>query len=237
MRFTPLSCSVLMVVGAVFASPIAVAQEPSVPALPHLRFGHAVGRSQNQNEGVRVISISTTTTNTGGIPCAGARSRFRQKSLELSNAFRQALGMPLIEVNKAFELKPIPQSHPYIERQPDRGGWRVVGGHPHPHHHSGHVRVHGHRGPFMMRLHYALMSLGAWEGRAVAFVLGCGIGVLIRMIWVLAVVAYRAVKGNSEEEDTDGYLRLTEETADAEEIFVAPPQYVVDEKPPVDDKN
>lgn len=86
----------------------------------------------------------------------------------------------------------------------------------------------------MFRLHHALMSLGPWEGRAVAFVLGCGIGVLIRMMWVLAVVAYRAVKGTNEDESGDErYWRLNEDVLDAEEIFVAPPQYFVDEKAPV----
>lgn len=39
------------------------------------------------------------------------------------------------------------------------------------------------------------MNLGRWEGRAVAFVIGCGIGVLLRMIWVLALVTFRTVRG------------------------------------------
>ncbi len=39
------------------------------------------------------------------------------------------------------------------------------------------------------------MNLGRWEGRAVAFVIGCGIGVLLRMFWVLAVVSFRTVRG------------------------------------------
>ena len=31
---------------------------------------------------------------------------------------------------------------------------------------------HAHRGSFLRRIHRALMALGPWEGRAVAFVLG-----------------------------------------------------------------
>jgi hypothetical protein len=43
----------------------------------------------------------------------------------------------------------------------------------------------------MIRLQRSLNALGPWEGKVVAFVLGCGIGVLLRMVWVLSVIAYR----------------------------------------------
>ncbi|KZV72843.1 hypothetical protein PENSPDRAFT_335163 [Peniophora sp. CONT] len=39
-------------------------------------------------------------------------------------------------------------------------------------HHGGHFRHMHHRGSFIRRIHRALMSLGPWEGRAIAFVLG-----------------------------------------------------------------
>jgi len=58
------------------------------------------------------------------------------------------------------------------------------------------------KGPFLHRVHRALMSLGPWEGRIVAFVLGCGIGVLLRMVWVLAVLLVRGVRGTHEREET-----------------------------------
>ncbi|KAH9973952.1 hypothetical protein BJV74DRAFT_863901 [Russula compacta] len=57
------------------------------------------------------------------------------------------------------------------------------------------------RAPFLHRVHRALISLGPWEGRAVAFVLGCGIGVLLRMFWVLTVLLVRGAHGASEPED------------------------------------
>ncbi|KAF8468000.1 hypothetical protein DFH94DRAFT_777826 [Russula ochroleuca] len=58
------------------------------------------------------------------------------------------------------------------------------------------------RGPFLHRVHRALMTLGPWEGRMVAFVLGCGIGVLLRMVWVLAVLLVRGARGSPEREET-----------------------------------
>ena len=42
----------------------------------------------------------------------------------------------------------------------------------HHHMHHGHFRHMHHRGSFIRRIHRALMSLGPWEGRAIAFVLG-----------------------------------------------------------------
>ncbi|KAI0249644.1 hypothetical protein BJV78DRAFT_658455 [Lactifluus subvellereus] len=77
------------------------------------------------------------------------------------------------------------------------------------------------RGPFLHRVHYALMSLGPWEGRIVAFVLGCGIGVLLRMFWVLAVLLVRAFRGTPAPEE-DIIFVYTED--------VAPPYRENDEK-------
>ncbi|KAF8587992.1 hypothetical protein K439DRAFT_716941 [Ramaria rubella] len=78
---------------------------------------------------------------------------------------------------------------------------------------------------FVQRLSHALMMLGPWEGRAVSFILGCGIGVLIRMFWVLAVLAIRSVKGKKQEEEF-----LGDEVLYEEEEHLLPPQYVVEEK-------
>jgi hypothetical protein len=85
----------------------------------------------------------------------------------------------------------------------------------------------------MKRIHLALMTLGPWEGRAVAFVLGCGLGVLLRMLWVLSVVTFRTIKGDRrEQEESYDYIPVLNQL-DAEEIFVAPPVYIVDEKAPL----
>ncbi|KZT65332.1 hypothetical protein DAEQUDRAFT_731492 [Daedalea quercina L-15889] len=92
-------------------------------------------------------------------------------------------------------------------------------------------RFRHRHGPFLRRMHFALMALGPWEGRAVAFVLGCGIGVLLRMVWVMGVVVARAIGGRRSDEDAPEAVF----DADAEEIVVAPPVYTVypDEKAPV----
>ncbi|THH18663.1 hypothetical protein EW146_g2358 [Bondarzewia mesenterica] len=85
------------------------------------------------------------------------------------------------------------------------------------------------RGPFVQRVHRALMFLGPWEGRAVAFVLGCGIGVLLRMIYVLALVTVRAIHGSRDSNEPTDVLYPVVLIEDAEDIVVAPPQYT-DEK-------
>jgi len=71
------------------------------------------------------------------------------------------------------------------------------------------------------------MNLGAWEGRAVAFVLGCGIGVLLRMFWVLAVVTYRTFKGQHEDEHEYSPVVIIEEY---ERSTASLPAYPADEK-------
>lgn len=116
-------------------------------------------------------------------------------------------------------------NHHHEETQSMQGG---------PVHHKHHFHGHFHgKGSFMQRILFALMSLGPWEGRAVAFVLGCGLGVLLRMFWVFTVVAYRTVRGNSQEqEESYDYIPVLNQL-DAEEIFVAPPVYIVDEKAPL----
>ncbi|KAI0746187.1 hypothetical protein C8Q76DRAFT_51058 [Earliella scabrosa] len=86
--------------------------------------------------------------------------------------------------------------------------------------------VHRHHrlsGSFLRRVHHALMSLGPWEGRAVAFVLGCGIGVLLRMVWVMVLVTARAIRG-SRDDETDYDVVFDEAEA---EMLVPPPQYTV----------
>ncbi|KAL0565796.1 hypothetical protein V5O48_016218, partial [Marasmius crinis-equi] len=86
--------------GLVTANPIPEAEgELRVFDPSKMRLGHIAGRSEN-GPGPRVITVTTFThsssSSPNAAPCAGAR--FRQKSIELSNAFRQALGMPLIKV-------------------------------------------------------------------------------------------------------------------------------------------
>jgi hypothetical protein len=98
---------------------------------------------------------------------------------------------------------------------PGRGGF----------HHQRFMCRSGIKG-FMIRLHRSLNALGPWEGKVVAFVLGCGIGVLLRMVWVLAVISYRSIRGGREPENTQTEYAIVLDQSDAEVIFVAPPSYV-----------
>ncbi|TFK57761.1 hypothetical protein BDN72DRAFT_907546, partial [Pluteus cervinus] len=100
---------------------------------------------------------------------------------------------------------------------------------PGPHHHHNHFHAGGATSSSscpnaMTRLHIALMALGPWEGCAVAFVLGCGIGVLLRMLWVLLLVSYRSIRGDREEEQCVNheveYTHILLEAEPAEDIFV-----------------
>jgi len=84
------------------------------------------------------------------------------------------------------------------------------------------------RAPFLQRVHRALVSLGPWEGRIVAFILGCGIGVLLRMFWVLAVLLARG--GRSTPEREEGTILVY-----AEEV--APPYEEGEEKRLLDGEN
>jgi len=67
--------------------------------------------------------------------------------------------------------------------------------------------------------------LGRWEGRAIAFVLGCGIGVVLRMIYVLIVVTYRMLRGPAQPGEDDADEEETEVL-----LVAAPLGYGKDEK-------
>ena len=56
--------------------------------------------------------------------------------------------------------------------------------------------------------------------------IGCGIGVLLRMLFVLAIITYRAVKGQREEEHEYSQVITIEPYEDAAHL----PAYSADEK-------
>jgi len=158
------------------------------------------------------------------------------KAIKIGNCFRKALGWPLIQVNHHHHHhhhRPNHADHPNHDE--DSARIRVDGGlvnilpalEPDHRDWSHHI----HRGTFLSRLHHSLMNLGRWEGRAVAFVIGCGIGVLIRMFWVLAIVSYRACRGYRDVEYT---IVAVMEDSDVDQTIPKPepPKYVY----PVDEK-
>jgi len=83
--------------------------------------------------------------------------------------------------------------------------------------------------------------LGKWEGRAVAFVFGAGLGVLLRMFYVLTVVAFRTMKRSNRPTEEQQYVIFVEELEQEAEPtpinVVAPPQYMKDEKVPIPAEN
>lgn len=137
-----------------------------------IRLGHAI---PNQPKGVGMGRKMRG-------PCRA--NRFNQKAVEVSNLFRQALGLPLIKPGSPDDDKV--KIMPFIGTPPtfvSIGNKDIEGGntdehsrphHAHAHGHHGHHRHLHHfgKGSFINRIHYSLMNLGRWEGRAVAFVLG-----------------------------------------------------------------
>jgi len=88
--------------------------------------------------------------------------------------------------------------------------------HHHPSHRHGHHRLR-HPG-FGHRLVRALTELGKWEGRGVAFVIGCGLGVLLRMIWILLVLVTRYFRPIREDQARfEHAIYLTSEESDVSE--------------------
>lgn len=63
--------------------------------------------------------------------------------------------------------------------------------------------------------------------------LGCGIGVLLRMFWVLAVLVVRTVRGTNDAASADNVVFHEVIFTDAEDIVVPPPNYTLDEKTPL----
>jgi len=250
-------------VSFVVAEPIRVIDSPS-NANANIRFGHALANANvnGNDDSVARLARPPVLVNpppqdkNNGLSGHLCGASLREKALRLSNAFRHALGMPLIEANLAVprpgEVLILSVGYPphdamlHSQEEEDEDGkprkhrddkrpHHPGGGEDHEHRpHHGH---HGHRGhhshghkhhkSFLGRIHKATKALGPWEGRAVAFVLGCGIGVLLRMFWVLSVLAYRTVRGERGEETIDREYIVYEQVP--ETLFVAPPQYV-DEK-------
>ena len=148
-------------------------QPPAVATLVKSRPGpNQMYKTMVGNEGSKMLR-----------PCGGRGrgrlNRFRQKGIEISNAFRKALGWPLIESPERAGIKMVSYPGPPTEHSPHHPPPPPHHGHKHPHNH--HHKHHGPHGEaFISRLNYSLMNLGSWEGIAVAFVLGEWLTVLFR---------------------------------------------------------
>jgi len=177
----------------------------------------------------------------------------KAKALQLSNAFRQALGLPLIDSEPPHMVHVGPMQHAKIlppTGTPTFIDYKIVDGKMHgktrggekieilpvqnlPHPHVQHSKAPSYPEDFLYRLQNSLMNLGVWEAAAVSFVLGCGIGVLLRMIYVFTVLVVRSFKGRSSDEVQYSRVVVIEDYEDAEQQITSPPPtyaYPIDEK-------
>ncbi|KAL7281829.1 hypothetical protein ACG7TL_005152 [Trametes sanguinea] len=185
---------------------------------PKLEHGHPHGEVEfSDSERLRILPV--------GFKADGAAV--------LKSSENEAERAPILP----FIGTPVRPAFAMAEGGEERWGMSAPGGR-HVH------RFHRHHGSFLRRVHHALVVLGPWEGRAVAFVLGCGIGVLLRMVWVMALVTVRAIRGPSSDRDSsapsqegiivDGYTYDVVFDEDAENILVPPPQYTVAAHAPIE---
>ncbi|KAG6842956.1 hypothetical protein H0H87_008973, partial [Tephrocybe sp. NHM501043] len=233
------------------ATPIRVLVASSEITPTNFRFGHAV--SSNAPNALPKVTVTLVRPDGAELKTKGGclGSRMRQKAISISNSFRKALGLPLIvdspthvfapqmhnNQNDRIRILPfVGTPNTFVEAMENTSNVYVA--HPHPHHHHGKHMGFRHRlanAPFVERLHVALIALGPWEGRAVAFVLGCGLGVLLRMFWVLVIVAFRVIKGPREDENKYTQILLVEEYT-PEPAAVAPPTYTYSDEKANQDK-
>ncbi|EJD02914.1 uncharacterized protein FOMMEDRAFT_20117 [Fomitiporia mediterranea MF3/22] len=175
--------------------------------------------------------------------CSGGA---RRKAIKLANWLREKVGLEPIVPHHHMHF---PHGHPMPHRPEHAPGdamfipapYRVnsegaknhiiVEDAPHviPYSHHRRPHFHHHRPhSFVGRVQRALMTLGPWEGRITAFVIGCGIGSLLRMFYVLCVLGVRSFRRRDEEDQMEVIF------AEVEDV---PPQYHGDVKvAPVDEK-
>jgi len=232
----------------VAASPIRIIEISTSRAskVTPFRLGHAAAFATNLDV-LNGTAGSPSTHYSMTVPARAGPTKLsckmRKQALKMSNWFRQQLGLPAIEPiyhrihthglgakvmphhprpihGGAIQILPIlgPNTKMSTTGQLQHSKWEFVP--PHGRHHGQRFRP----ATFAGRLHKALMTLGPWEGRAMAFVIGCGIGSLIRMFWVLVILALRP----SSACPAEGRIELV----DAEVIFdeaqvptTQPPQY------------
>lgn len=220
------------------------------PGVERFRLGHAAGLANppsfEQDFG-RMMIVPPQPKKHG---CGGGAAARNAKLMEIQNKFRGMLGLPLIEPSNAVvHLKrPLPTEEPndfhilpFGSKTPPFEPKRIIVHVNDPHRYEA-VAMNK---DFATRLQRSLSMLGPWEGRAVAFVLGCGLGVLIRMIWVFALLFIRSFRNSRREDDSiyvhDVIFVSSEEDAqsvnyptekvdggkegETEVVVVAPPAY------------
>ncbi|KAG8891210.1 hypothetical protein FRC01_014837, partial [Tulasnella sp. 417] len=194
------------------SSPRPSSDDPFHP-LAGIRFGHAAAYAQPN-------AATTTTITRTHSGCGGLRAKM--------DRVREMFGLAPVVKEEEFHIMPVPQPYPVrgeAEGKVTMMRWHSTPGLP-P---DGLVTTLPYPPPqyrireqsFWDRVQHALDQLGPWEGTAVSFVLGCGLGVLLRMFFVLGVLLVRARRACSQQP--------IELPAEGQVIFVAPPQYIIEE--------
>jgi len=149
-------------------------------------------------------------------PCATMRG----KAIEISNGLRNMFGLTLIDP-EVLHKDHLGSPHRHHSNPNAEVGMTCYGGVKEGAVVTQECRRHAnHHHNFLQRFSRVFVALKWWEGGAVAFVFGCGLGVLLRLMWVLAIVSYRVgFRGESVDEAYDD--------APAEETvtLLAPPKY------------
>ncbi|GJJ06520.1 hypothetical protein Clacol_000712 [Clathrus columnatus] len=216
LSFISLILSAGLAISQVSASPLRVVvvthTEATVPAHIHMGQGNV---ASHKMQSIPVYnSLATATADMNRRP--QRKGCLRHKAMQATNWLRVSFGLPPLdelEEKKNFVALPIGMVDGKIPHH----------GH---HHHGGKFHIKHKSQSFIDRLTRALIMLGPWEGRAVAFVLGCGLGVLVRMLWVLTVVTVRTIRGRSEEDDVIDVVIFEEQ-----EHLLPPPEYEQSEVP------
>jgi len=123
------------------------------------------------------------------------KGMIRAKTIELSNKFRAVFGLPLIDAGAHARA---PHRHHHSHHRHSHLKAEITQREPTQH---GEYQIHRFHSSFVARLTHALNDLGKWEGRAVAFVIGCGLGVLIRIVYVFAILFVRSCRSKPDEEE------------------------------------
>ncbi|RDB28871.1 hypothetical protein Hypma_015250 [Hypsizygus marmoreus] len=178
---------------------VVVIASSSVPAdvASHMRFGNTIPYN-NANATIatlvksvgldgKVLRLALIKTGSASVSVSSRPSYHCEHTAQIL----PFIGTPLTLVEPKNVDANLTEPHQYVAH---------AHAHPRLHHIvyiEGRLMKHPERVPFLKRIYFPLMeSLGPWEGRAIALVLSWGIGVLLRMFWVFAVISYRLIKGH-----------------------------------------
>lgn len=119
-------------------------------------------------------------------PCKGVHlsQKINDNAISLANAILGTFGSKSIPHVSQINNPPYdPANTRPLQPGEVRIQWKMSELHNTPRYTPGHASS----------LVQAISSLGKWEARAVAFVLGCGLGAIMRMIFMLCLISLRTI--------------------------------------------